>query len=494
MTDQNNTAPAVWDPTARGGAGGWVRRKPADGPAAPPAPQAAPAAAPPGPPGFPPPAPVSTPQQAPGGGQPARPAATAAFPPVPGSTPAPLPQAVQSPAPLPPLAQQPGGAFPGAGVPGAPGPHAGPGAPVAPPFGQEADATQRLPLQPGTGAPPTAPPPFGASPGGPSFPAQPGAAPGFPPFEQQPGFPPQGFDQRGPAPQGPGRQPFDQQAFEQPGFGRQPSQPGFPPPAQAGYDQPGFDRPGFDRPGPEYEIGYEEERPRSRTPLLAAVGGVLVLVIGVGAFWAVRNSDDDGKKPAVAAKSAQPAPVPGTGGDAGGGTAPSSAPSTAAPSPTAPDAAGPKAAEQAKAFDGLLARGENAKAPIGSAVAKVRSCPAKAEIDGAVEVFETGAKQRDELIADLAKLELTDLPGGAEAAQTLKTAWQQSGDIDRAYAAWARTVGSQGCANNAAPNTADLKRANDLNPQATQSKKDFVAKWNSIAGVYTLTPRTWDRI
>ncbi|MET8546294.1 hypothetical protein ABZW03_37565, partial [Kitasatospora sp. NPDC004799] len=32
MTDQQNSAPAVWDPTARGGAGGWVRgpQRPAD--------------------------------------------------------------------------------------------------------------------------------------------------------------------------------------------------------------------------------------------------------------------------------------------------------------------------------------------------------------------------------------------------------------------------------------------------------------------------------
>ncbi|MFF1798426.1 hypothetical protein ACFVXQ_30155, partial [Kitasatospora sp. NPDC058263] len=39
MTDQQNTAPAVWDPTARGGAGGWVRgpQQPAPGAAQPPA-------------------------------------------------------------------------------------------------------------------------------------------------------------------------------------------------------------------------------------------------------------------------------------------------------------------------------------------------------------------------------------------------------------------------------------------------------------------------
>ncbi|MFD0572778.1 hypothetical protein ACFQ0T_30550 [Kitasatospora gansuensis] len=83
---------------------------------------------------------------------------------------------------------------------------------------------------------------------------------------------------------------------------------------------------------------------------------------------------------------------------------------------------------------------------------------------------------------------------GVEAVALLKTAWQTSGDIDRAYAAWARGVGSQGCSNGSAPGGADLKRANELNPQATQAKKDFVAKWNSLANTFGLTARTWDRI
>ncbi len=127
-------------------------------------------------------------------------------------------------------------------------------------------------------------------------------------------------------------------------------------------------------------------------------------------------------------------------------------------------------------------------------MAKVRSCPPKAEIDNAAKVFDTGAQQRDQLLADLAQLKTDSLPGGADAVAELKDAWQQSGDIDRAYAAWARTVSAQGCANNTVPSTADLGRANDLNPQATQSKKDFVAKWKPIADTYGLTVRTWDRI
>jgi hypothetical protein len=125
----------------------------------------------------------------------------------------------------------------------------------------------------------------------------------------------------------------------------------------------------------------------------------------------------------------------------------------------------------------------------------VESCPAKTDIDSAAQTFNSGAQQRDQLLTALGKLNLADVPGGADAAASLKTAWQESGDIDRAYAAWARTVSAQGCGGNkTAPDTADKQRADQLNPQATQAKKDFVTKWSALAGTYGLTAPTWDRI
>ncbi|KRB62501.1 hypothetical protein ASE03_07950 [Kitasatospora sp. Root187] len=217
---------------------------------------------------------------------------------------------------------------------------------------------------------------------------------------------------------------------------------------------------------------------------------VLVVVVGVGVAWAVRNGDEPSNQATTAATAPPAAPQP-----APAQSTPAAPPSGGnSPSPSAGSSNGPQAEAQAKALDALLARGEDAKAPIGNAVAKVNSCPGKAEITSAVEIFETGATQRDQLVADLAKLDFGDLPAGVEAVALLKTAWQTSGDVDRAYAAWARTVGSQGCTNGSAPTGADLKRANELNPQASQAKKDFVAKWNSLANTFGLTARTWDRI
>ncbi|MEV4614342.1 hypothetical protein AB0K43_17345 [Kitasatospora sp. NPDC049258] len=371
MTDQENTPPAVWDPTARGGAGGWVRRKAEPG---------APAAG--GPAGFPGAQGFATGAQGFDDNQP-----TTMLPPVPG------------------------------------------GPPDGSPF--------RSPAPPGF--PPGPPQPFTPQP----FPPQPAAFPGA----------------------GPGQPPFP--AFDQPQHPSYPSVGDYPEP--------------------------EEAAPRrGRTPMFIALGGVLLVVIGVGVTWAVRNSgtgsDAAGSPPGA---TQQPPPAAGTGTAAPAGSAPAAASPSASPGA---GGAGPNAAAQAKALDALLGQAETARAGIGSSVAKVRSCPATPDIDSAVAVFDSGAKQRDQLIAALARLDLGDLPGGADLAKTLNTAWQQSGDIDRAYAAWGRTVSSQGCVNGTAPGTADYKRAGDLNPQATQSKNEFAGKWKPIAEAYGLTPRTADRI
>ncbi|MEV4559778.1 hypothetical protein AB0K51_22660 [Kitasatospora sp. NPDC049285] len=442
MTEQGNNARAVWDPTANNGAGGWVRRPITPDPASPsaqsplpgPNPPQAPAAAPyPVPPAAPPRTPAATP---------VRPPRTEPGPTGPAPQQAP-PAAPPGPAPYAGAASQSGG-FPQAAPP--------------PPFGGQ----QGYPDQPG----------YGEQPG----------------YGQQPGYgnqqsfggqgfnaPPQPFSPQQPynaQPPGGGQPPFGQQ----PPFGRQPNldpQPDFA-------AQPEFD--------------YEEDPRRRRTPVLVGAAVALLLVIGVGVVWAVQNSGDDPGQAKGAGTAPPPPASSGTPGDPQSAPAASGSPSASASASASAGAAGPNAAAQAKALDALLTKGENAKAPIGSAVAKVRSCPAKPEVESAAKVFDTGAEQRDQLITELAGLQTSDLPGGAEAVQTLKTAWQQSGDIDRAYATWARTVSTQGCTNGSAPTTADLNRANDLNPQATQSKKDFVAKWKPIADAYGLTARTWDRI
>ncbi|MFE4973053.1 hypothetical protein ACFRAR_13170 [Kitasatospora sp. NPDC056651] len=392
MTDQQNSAPAVWDPTARGGAGGWVRgpQRPADGG---PGPEAAGAPAAPQPFGSQP----STPQ--PFGSQPPAPGAVGDQGPPLGAR----PYLSDAPDDDPPTARL--------------SPVAPPPSPAAPPF----------PSHPG---PPT--PGYG-------YPPQPPAAPPLPPYGARPDYPT----------------------------------------------------------GP----GEDEERPANRrTPLLIGFALLLVLAIGGGLLFAVRG---DGDKDAQAAPAPAPASAPATGSEnlppvpapTGTDAAPSaSAPATSATTP-APNAtaAGPNAKSQAQALDGLLTDGENARASISNAVAKVSSCPSKTDIEAAAQVFDSGASQRDGLLTKLAALSVSDLPGGADAVNSLKSAWQLSADVDRAYAAWARAVATQGCSGRA-PSTADKKHADELNPQATQAKADFLNKWKPIATAYGITPPTSDRI
>ncbi len=497
MTDQNNTAPAVWDPTARGGAGGWVRGTPGT---APPAGTDEPAARPPARQG--PPGPSPAPPQGPGASAPAlRPPQPHSGPPAQPARPGPTPEGQGPPAPRPYVARPPA---PSQGPARGPGPFQAPDedavetrvVPVVPsaapggyghPPAPQQQAQQQTPYQ--QSRQPQQPQPYPPQ-GGPAAQGFPGHAAGQAPFPSHTapaGPPPGGFAQSPPqSPFPPGPYP-PQERYAPDRYSQEPYPQGPYPPAGAPSDQGGRYEPN--------RYAEEEQRPRrNRKPLFVALGLLLVLGIGGGAVWAVQNSTGGSPKagPAPAASTAgghQPAPLP-SGSDSTGSASASPA---ASASPSASASAGANAEAQAKALDELLGRAETAKSPIGSAVAKVSSCPAKADIESAAQVFDTGAKQRDQLLADLAKLDVGDVPGGADAVQALKTAWQQSGDIDRAYATWARSVAAKGCSGTA-PSTPDKKRADELNPQATQSKKDFVTKWKPTADTYGLAQRTWDRI
>ncbi|MDH6115747.1 hypothetical protein ABH930_006264 [Kitasatospora sp. GAS204A] len=463
MTDQGDTTPAVWDPTARGGAGGWVRPRPADAPQG---------AAGPGSPLAPPPATGAVGDQGP---------PLAARPYLAGQAPAPgaFPDhAAPPPAP---------GGFPGHVTP-PPAPGGFPGH-VAPqqgsaPFSRPAPAVPPAPPQP---QPPTG---FPGHAGPQQQPPGPFGAPGAGAFDATqalPPVPPQELTSYQLRPPVPSYQPTAPGGYPPPPPQQAPG--GYPPhPAPAGINLPGrYEE--YQPEGPE-----QDDRPRRRGPLLVGIGVVLLLAIGGGTVFALQGSGS----PAKTAKAAPPTATASPTGAPAAAPTTSGAPSGSAgasASPSASGSAGANALAEAQAMDALLTRGEAAKSPIGSAVAQVQSCPAKADIDSAAQTFDSAAQQRDQLLADLAKLNLADLPGGADAAAGLKTAWQESGEIDRSYAAWARTISAQGCGGGrTAPSTPDKQHADALNPQATQAKQDFVTKWNALATTYGLTPRTWDRI
>jgi hypothetical protein len=152
------------------------------------------------------------------------------------------------------------------------------------------------------------------------------------------------------------------------------------------------------------------------------------------------------------------------------------------------------AAQQAKALNGLLDRNSGARRQVGNAVAAVESCTGTASMQSAAQVFQQAAQQREQLIGELGKLDLSAVDGGPAAARLLRDAWQQSADADHAYAAWAESVIRSGCPNGAAPRTADRNRADTVSAQATHSKQSFVLAWNPIANRYGLASRTGDGI
>ncbi|WP_031078707.1 hypothetical protein, partial [Streptomyces sp. NRRL WC-3742] len=233
--------------------------------------------------------------------------------------------------------------------------------------------------------------------------------------------------------------------------------------------------------------------PADRRPLLL-IGGAVLLVLAIGGGLLMTSGSDEDKGAAPVPTVAPPAPATGapqplpTAAPTTADTSTSTAP-TSAPSPTA--TAGPHAAAQAKALNDLL--GEVGTAQIGNAVAQVTSCPAKTEIEKAAAVFDGDAAQRQKLLDQLPEKSVVEVPGGAEAVNSLKSAWQASIDMDKAYATWAHAIAQQGCSGRA-PSTDDQKRGDAFSAQARKAKAEFSTKWKSIAETYGLTAPNQDRI
>ncbi|MGC0423639.1 hypothetical protein [Embleya sp. AB8] len=376
-------------------------------------------------------------QQHPYPGQQQHYAATQAFrqPPVPAPAPAYAPN-------------PPGFAPPGApGAPGAPGgvpprpPHAPPGA-VGSPMGAApaagpqpvgpADATQVFPaglFRDEDGAPPP------GQPMPPAHSAQPAATGGYP------------------APQ-----PYAQQ----PSYGQSYAPPAGSPPPAAG---PG----GYADPGPGSG--------RSRTPLIAAGVGALVVVAAIGVFASGAFGNDDKSDPAAnkgaAASNSSTKPDP-----AGG-----AAPQTAAPPPAKAD----DTAAQASAVDQLLQSGAGSRQAVSQAVQQIQKCEDPA---AGAQALAAAAQQRDQQIAGLGKLTTDKLPSGADLVAGLREAWTASAESDRELAAWGTEMASGGCRDHRADYTDHKRAADRAGGRATTAKNKVVGLWNPIAGGNNLKKRS----
>ncbi|MET9146743.1 hypothetical protein [Streptomyces sp. NPDC004042] len=237
------------------------------------------------------------------------------------------------------------------------------------------------------------------------------------------------------------------------------------PPAQT--FQPGPGGPA----GPPYAGGPDSpdgggRRPRSRMPLIAAVGvGIVALGVGAGALLSGGGGSDDKTDKAANVSSAAPA----TGG--------------ASSAPAAPD----PAREQAVALDKLLADSGGSRASVIKAVDDVKKCD---DLSAAAADLRSAAKQRAALVTRLGALPVDKLPQHAELTAALTSAWKASQSADQHYAAWAdQARGKKGCDKGHARNTSHTQAANHQSGVASVQKAKAAKLWNAIARKYGLTER-----
>ncbi|GGO80240.1 hypothetical protein [Wenjunlia tyrosinilytica] len=223
--------------------------------------------------------------------------------------------------------------------------------------------------------------------------------------------------------------------------------------------------------------------------LIALALGAVGVGLGFGAVYALDSGGGGGDKAAHS-----PAPDPGK--DKGGksdGQAPDTSDSSAS-SPSASATPDDPAAEQAGDLDDLLGQSSQDRKKVSDAVNAVDACASSDTVSTARSDLRDAAEHRDQLVDKLDSLELDRVEGGAEAAAALRTAWQHSADADRAFADWATTMAAGGCSSGSAPHDADYDLGTASSERASKAKKDFVKKWNPIAGEHGLEARSADAL
>ncbi|WP_282702611.1 hypothetical protein [Streptomyces sp. CC219B] len=209
-------------------------------------------------------------------------------------------------------------------------------------------------------------------------------------------------------------------------------------------------------------------RTGSRVPLFAAAG-VAIAVVGIGAGallggGGAGDQGDDNKTVAAAA--------------------PASESASPSPSPSVDPAE-----QQAVELDKLLAVSGNSRTMVINAVSNVRSCT---NLGQAAKDLRDAAKQRNDLVTELSKLSVDELPEHVALTEALTKAWQASASADNHYAAWAEQVAQNKrklCRKGQARSTGQTQAGNQASGTASSEKAKASGLWNTIAKTYGLTER-----
>ena len=151
-----------------------------------------------------------------------------------------------------------------------------------------------------------------------------------------------------------------------------------------------------------------------------------------------------------------------------------------------------QARQEASALDGLLDRSAVQRRKVAVATGRIDRCES---LSSARQDLLDVAADRQNLVAELTAMDLSDLPGSETLSVDLEDAWGASADSDRTYASWAQQAQDAGCPpGGPAPRTSAHQAARSTDRLARESKEAFVARWNPIASTYGLPERTARKI
>jgi hypothetical protein len=141
-------------------------------------------------------------------------------------------------------------------------------------------------------------------------------------------------------------------------------------------------------------------------------------------------------------------------------------------------------ASQAAEITRLLSPGPSERSALQSSVDVVQqsvdSGSCSAGVPGAVTEIGTIANDRAVLLSQLSSVSLSAIPNGSLALSDLKSAWQISGRIDRAFEQWASEEESNDCSVSDS-DIPSYQATATLDPISTSMKARFVSIWNPIA-------------
>lgn len=191
-----------------------------------------------------------------------------------------------------------------------------------------------------------------------------------------------------------------------------------------------------------------------KTPLLIC-GIAAVVVLGVGAVWALTQGMSGSKH--------------GTGTPAG-------------------QAAAGGSAQQASAANEILKTGSTAH---GHLPGRLKTCD---DVAAGVSSFQQVVQDRQQELSRSKGLKVDQLRDGTRLRKSMINAYQSSLNADRAYLAWAREIQARNCGSKIAPLTAHYKDAIAANDKAGPAKRQVVNLWKPIASTHGLPTYVWNRL